>query len=72
MKIITDPPAARIVVDGDDRGRTPVKLTLDPGTHEVTLESGKASGTFTIDVGAGQDKYCFGLDGKKLAETACN
>ncbi|MEQ1503663.1 MAG: PEGA domain-containing protein [Myxococcota bacterium] len=71
MKIITDPPGGRLLIDGDDRGRTPAKLELEPGSHQIVIESGKATGSFTIDAGEGQEKFCYGLQGKKLAEVDC-
>jgi hypothetical protein len=72
VKIITDPPAARIVVDGDDRGRTPSKLELAPGSHQIVLESGKSTDTFTIEAAPGTERFCFAQSGKKLAQVPCN
>jgi hypothetical protein len=37
------PPAARVIIDGEDRGATPLTLTLPSGTHvmEVRVGSGE-------------------------------
>ncbi|MEZ4237277.1 MAG: PEGA domain-containing protein [Myxococcota bacterium] len=70
--MITDPPAAGIAVDGQSQGRTPTKLELEPGTYRIDLTSGKASGSFTIDAGTGEDRFCYTVQGKKIYPTACN
>jgi hypothetical protein len=71
VKLITDPPAAALWVDGEPKGRTPAKLLLTPGAHTVRLESGKASGSFPITVGAGGERLCWSVDGKKVDATTC-
>jgi hypothetical protein len=71
VKIISDPPAATLWVDGQPAGRTPAKLDLEAGSYSLTIESGKARETFPIDVGLGADRYCFEAQKKKLAPTTC-
>jgi hypothetical protein len=71
VKILSDPPAALLTVDGEGRGRTPTKLELEPGTHQITLTAGSAKGAFTIDVAPDDDKFCYGLSGKKVVRTGC-
>jgi hypothetical protein len=70
VKIITDPPAARVVIDGQEMGRSPAKLELAPGSHQLTLESGKVTGTFPFDASAA--KLCFSVQGKKISQVGCN
>ncbi len=38
LVVRSDPPGARILVDGDDRGPAPQTLTLRPGVHTIRLE----------------------------------
>lgn len=71
VKLLSDPPAASIAIDGVPMGRTPLKTQLSAGSHTVTIESGKATGTFTIDAGL-TDRFCFGAKGRKVIETGCN
>jgi hypothetical protein len=72
VKILTDPPAALIRVDGVEMGRSPAKLTLEPGSHQLGIESGKAFGVFPIDAGLDTDRYCFEVRGKRLSMVDCN
>ncbi len=61
VKLITQPPAARILVDGVDHGRTPLKLSLPAGPHTVVLEQGGVRSTLSVDVDAATDagRFCF-------------
>jgi hypothetical protein len=41
LSVRSDPPGARVTIDGQARGTTPVTLReLPPGEHEVVLEAG--------------------------------
>jgi hypothetical protein len=71
VKLLSDPPAASVTVDGVPMGRTPLKTELPIGTHTVVIESGKASGSFTINAGSAE-RFCFGSKGRKVFETPCN
>jgi hypothetical protein len=49
LQITTDPPGARVSVDGESRGATPAMVTgLAPGSHQVSITS--ASGTVNREV----------------------
>jgi hypothetical protein len=71
IKVLSDPPAARVVIDGESRGLTPVKVDVSKDTHQLVVESGKATGTFSIDAGSEQ-KFCFGVAGKKVVRSDCD
>lgn len=47
-------PASRVLVDGTDRGTTPIRMELAPGTHEITLEQEGRRRSFTRDVNPGK------------------
>jgi hypothetical protein len=54
LKIDSTPPGARILVDGTDRGNTPIELDdIAPGKHVVTLESSVGTVQHTVTVTAG-------------------
>ncbi len=38
LSVVSNPPGAQVVVDGEARGMTPLTLALEPGAHEVTLK----------------------------------
>ena len=71
VKLLTDPPAATVTIDGTPMGRTPLKTSIPAGRHNVVIESGKASGEFSIDA-AGGDRFCFKAKGRKVQQTSCN
>lgn len=71
VKLLTDPPAATVRVNGAPAGRSPLKLELTPGSHQISIEAGKASGDFTVQVGSSTDRLCFGARGRKVFETDC-
>lgn len=51
----SQPPGARVVIDGEPAGVTPVALSLSPGTHHVVaIAEGGASRNLGVDVEAGQ------------------
>jgi hypothetical protein len=54
VSIVTDPPGARVVVDGKARGTSPTIVTdLTPADHKVTVTSDTGSAERTITVAAG-------------------
>ena len=54
LKIESTPPGARILIDGTDRGNTPLELDdVAPGKHVVTLESSVGTVQRTVTVTAG-------------------
>lgn len=61
VKVITSPPAARLLIDGVDHGRTPQKLDLPTGQHSIVLEQGGVRSTLDVTVEAGTDpsRMCF-------------
>jgi hypothetical protein len=70
VKLLSSPPAAVVLIDGVDVGRTPLKTELPSGTHAVTIQSGKATGTFSLDTGSAA-RFCFEAAGRKVSQTAC-
>ena len=54
LKVRTDPPGARISIDGTPLGKTPMTIIeLAPGEHSVTLESDLGSVTQKVTIEAG-------------------
>jgi hypothetical protein len=54
LKIDSTPPGARILIDGADRGNTPIELDdIAPGKHLVVLESNVGTVQRTVTVTAG-------------------
>ncbi len=53
LTIATDPPGARVSVDGAAKGATPLTLTLAPGSHRVELHSGGGSRSLPVTIAAG-------------------
>lgn len=54
LAIQSDPPGAKVLVDGTDRGVAPITITdLAPGDHEVVLQSEGATARHTVTVQAG-------------------
>jgi len=51
----TQPAGATIAVDGATRGATPLSLSLDPGTHRVTVTNGTDVRETVIAVAPGSD-----------------
>ena len=56
LTVVTSPPGARIIVDGEDTGqRTPDTLDVTAGEHEVRLElEGRRPATASVAVDVGQ------------------
>jgi hypothetical protein len=54
LDISSDPPGARVVIDGIARGATPVSLKdIAPGAHEVSILAGNTTISRTVSVEAG-------------------
>jgi hypothetical protein len=54
VSVVTDPPGARVSVDGKARGASPITVTdLTPADHKVTVTSDTGSAERTITVTAG-------------------
>jgi len=54
MDITSDPSGARVTVDGNAAGRTPLKVrSLAPGRHTVVVSEGSSAVNRTVDVTAG-------------------
>jgi len=54
LSVTTNPPGARVIVDGVARGISPIELTgLTAGTHRVTLEGGRTSVNQQVTIQAG-------------------
>ncbi len=70
VKLLSDPPAANVMVDGKSIGRTPLKAFLPAGNHTIVVESGKASGEFQLDPSSA-DRFCFKAKGRKVEQDAC-
>ena len=53
VEIASDPPGARITIDGARRGVTPLTLPLPPGQHTVLVSDGTTNVSRTVNVAAG-------------------
>ena len=54
VSVVTDPPGARIAVDGKARGTSPITVTdLTPAEHKITVTSDTGSAERTVTVAAG-------------------
>jgi hypothetical protein len=53
ITIQSTPAGARVVIDGHDRGKTPVSLSLPPGMYQVELRAGDERHLLPIQVKAG-------------------
>lgn len=54
LQVQSQPPGARVIVDGTDRGATPLTVNdLTPGDHEVILRAGETTAKHTVTVQAG-------------------
>jgi hypothetical protein len=54
VSVVTDPPGARVAVDGKPRGASPITvLDLTPADHKVTVTSDTGSAERTVAVAAG-------------------
>ena len=72
VKIITDPPAATVYIDGLMAGRTPLKTELEPGPHDIRVLSGKADSDFQVDVAeSGESRFCYSVKGRRVLAEGC-
>ena len=72
IKLLTSPPAALLTVDGKAAGRTPAKLKLTEGAHEMVVKSGRESASFRLVVkDGGADRWCYDVDAAKVYEGGC-
>jgi hypothetical protein len=63
VKILSLPPTATVWVDGQARGKTPLKLELSPGRHAVGLTSGTQTAEYMISIGAeASNKWCYDFE----------
>jgi hypothetical protein len=53
LDVTSDPPGARVMVDGTSRGVTPITLTVQPGSHTVVLSQGGSTTSRTVNVSSG-------------------
>jgi serine/threonine-protein kinase len=53
MDITSDPPGARVVIDGKPAGVTPVTAPVEPGSHDVVVSAGTASFQRSVTVANG-------------------
>jgi hypothetical protein len=53
VEISSEPDGAKVIVDGTERGVTPLVLPLDPGSHSVIITDGRSTTTRTLEVAAG-------------------
>jgi len=68
--IETSPAGAVVEVDGQPRGRTPVKLRLRPRSHRISVTLDGAKTTWKVSSDDRRD-YCFALSGSSLIEVEC-
>jgi hypothetical protein len=55
LTIDTRPAGLDVVIDGERRGATPLKLALAPGAHTVTIRSGSDERVVPLTIAAGAD-----------------
>jgi hypothetical protein len=53
IEVTSDPPGARVTIDGHAAGTTPVVSSVNPGTHDVTVSNGTSTVTRTVRASAG-------------------
>lgn len=53
VEVTSDPSGAKVIVDGTERGVTPITLPLDPGSHSVIITDGRSTTTRNLEVAAG-------------------
>ncbi len=72
VKLLSAPPTATLVIDGRPAGRTPHKLSLPAGRHQVQVQSGDATASFAIDVRAdAENKWCFVFAQQRAVRGSC-
>jgi hypothetical protein len=53
LTVATTPPGADVIVDGKPRGVTPLKMSLAPGSHSITVRIGDEERSVPVAVTAG-------------------
>ncbi len=71
IKIMHVNPGASVMIDGVGAGKTPLKVDVASGSHQIRIQDGKATGAFNIDAGFMQDKWCYASKGKKVESVGC-
>ena len=67
VKIITDPPAATVHIDGVVAGRTPLKTELEVGPHDIRIVTTKADSSFDVQVvESPESRFCYTVKGRKI------
>lgn len=59
LVVNTDPSGAAIAIDGEDRGRSPLRLTLAPGTHVLDIAGDAGQRKFAVTITAGSEVQQF-------------
>ncbi|OFW39672.1 MAG: hypothetical protein A3F70_14180 [Acidobacteria bacterium RIFCSPLOWO2_12_FULL_67_14] len=59
LVVNTDPSGAAVSVDGEERGRSPLRLTLAPGTHVLDIAGDGAQRKFAVAITAGTEVQQF-------------
>jgi serine/threonine protein kinase len=69
VDIVTTPEGAAVYIDGEERGKSPLKLQLTPGSHRVVaLLDGGRMRRESVKVGQGLTQVNLSLDPVKLPE----
>ncbi|PYR62655.1 MAG: hypothetical protein DMF91_05920 [Acidobacteria bacterium] len=55
LRLESTPKGSQVLVDGTERGTTPLTLQLPAGKHVVELHRNGATRQFTLDIGEGED-----------------
>src|SRR6267142_1964263 len=55
LTIDTRPVASEVLIDGEQRGMTPLKLSLSPGAHTITVRTGSDERVVPLTIAAGAD-----------------
>lgn len=71
VRIGSEPIGADVRVDGRFRGRTPVKLLLNPGHYEIQLTLQSIDAHWSLDA-AQDERKCFALQGSELVPGECS
>lgn len=69
--IATEPSGADVRVDGRFRGRTPVKLMLNPGRYDITLSVQSIEAQWALEATTNERK-CFSVQGSELLPIECS
>jgi len=73
VRISSVPLTVELMVDGQDHGRTPKKLDLEPGAHLVKVRSDGRTAEFPIFVKAGEDaRWCYSFPDKASSRGRCS